>query len=258
MSFLRLNLGRCLLVLMAWLALNVDVALGNKPARQEAIWVTVSGSIGWIWLLAAAFVTAVVLSSDRRALGVRLPEPLGTVRLAWLPCLYAGTACLLALAGSPLPGWLMATVLLNTALVALSEEVMFRGILLYGLMTRLHVLPAVLVSSAIFGAVHALNFLATGEMATALWQALAAGLQGVGYAAVRLRTQSLLPMVVLHALYDCGLILLAVRAHPATEITANAPWLGILLVAPVCVYGLFLLRKDAIRPGPLSSPKPTL
>lgn len=250
MKPLRLGLGRCLLALAVWLILTVGIPLHGGAASHAPLWQSVSGGIGWSWMLAALFGLGLVLASGRHALGLRLPVPIGAWRIAWLPFAYAAAACMLAAAGRPLPGGMVAMVLLNTSLVALSEEVMFRGILLHGLMTRLGVLPAVLASSALFGAVHALNALTTGDLATSLCQALAAALQGVGFAAVRLRTGSLWPMIAAHALYDCGLLLLAARTAPAAGLSVAAALGAILLVVPVMFYGLFLLRKQA-GPGAL-------
>ena len=249
MKPLHLGLRASLAAFIVWLALTVGGSLGKTSGAHEALWESASRGVGWPWLLAAMFATGLVLFSDRRALGMRLPVTIATLRLAWLPFLYAVAACLLA-AAQPPPAALAGMVLLNTSLVALSEEVMFRGILLYGLMTRLPVLPAVLVSSALFGAVHALNVFTTGDLAASLLQALAAALQGVGLAAVRVRTHSLWPMIVVHAFYDCGL-LLAAGAHPATAMPGAMSVLPVLFVLPIFVYGLFLLRKNALRPDPL-------
>ena len=247
---LRLGLGASLAALVVWLALTAGGALRKTSRAPEALWESASRGLGWSWLLAALFGTSLVLLSDRRALGLRLPVPIATLRLAWLPLLYAVAACVLAAAQPPSVA-LAGMVLLNTSLVALSEEVMFRGILLHGLMTRLQVLPAVMVSSVLFGAVHTLNAFITGDLFASLLQALAAALQGVGLAAVRVRTSSLWPMILVHALYDCGLLLLAAGSHPAPATPGAASVFPILFVLPVFVYGLFLLRKNARRPDPL-------
>jgi len=249
---LQLGLRATLAALVVWLALTVGGTLGKTSGAHEALWESASRGLGWPWLLAAMFGIGLVLFSDRQALGMCLPKPISTLRLAWLPFLYAVAACVLA-AAEPPPAALIGMVLLNTSLVALSEELMFRGVLLHGLMTRLRVLPAVLVSSALFGAVHALNVFITGDLSASLLQALAAALQGVGIAAVRVRTGSLWPMVVVHAFYDCGL-LLAAGSHPAPATPGAASVFPILFVLPVFVYGLFLLRKQTLRPDPLPAP----
>jgi len=101
--------------------------------------------------------------------------------------------------------------------------------------------PAVLASSAIFGVVHAANGLATGDFDAALWQAVAAGLQGVAYAAIRLRTRSVWPMVVVHGLWDFALVTSVLSATAQGE-TSVLPYAALIAVLPLCLYGLYLLR----------------
>jgi membrane protease YdiL (CAAX protease family) len=96
------------------------------------------------------------------------------------------------------------TVLLALASVALagfSEELAFRGVFLTLLQPR-GLWPAVILSSALFGLMHLTNLALGSAWYTVLLQVTFAGMSGLGYAAMRLRTGSLWVPIVLHALYD--------------------------------------------------------
>lgn len=86
-------------------------------------------------------------------------------------------------------------------LVALGEEAAFRGVFLHALRPR-GVWYAVLVSSAMFGLMHLPNLAMGAPPVSVALQVLFAGLGGVGFAALRLRTNSLWPGIAIHASYD--------------------------------------------------------
>jgi uncharacterized protein len=203
----------------------------------------VTGRIGLSWALAAVFALALLLASGRRRAAGLCAPPLKTLWLVWPPLLYALLMLLLAWAG----GWPQPRVLLivacNAALVAISEELMFRAILLQGMLDRYAVWPAVLISSALFGLAHTANGLATGDVSGALWQAVAATLQGIGYTAIRLRTRSIWPMVLVHGLWDYALVT-ATLPNPAEDGASILPTIALLAVLPLCLYGVYLLRPS--------------
>jgi membrane protease YdiL (CAAX protease family) len=96
------------------------------------------------------------------------------------------------------------TLLLALASVALAgvvEELAFRGVLLGRLLPR-GVWPAVAISSTLFGLMHLSNLALGSPWYSVLLQVTFAGMAGTGYAAMRLRTGSLWPPIVLHAAFD--------------------------------------------------------
>lgn len=243
MPRIHITLPVALAALAIWLVLTLGVRW-FASAGNPGVEAVVSSGIGMSWALAALFSLALVLASDRRrAAGLYAPQPLKTFWLVWPPLLYALLMLLLAWAG----GWPMPRVLLmvacNAALVAISEELMFRGILLQGMLERYALWPAVLMCSALFGVVHTTNGLATGDVSGALWQAVAAALQGVGYAAIRLRTRSVWPMVLVHGLWDFALVT-ATLPHPGEDGASILPYAALLAVLPLCLYGVYLLRPS--------------
>ena len=243
MPRIHITLPVAIAALAVWLGLTLGVRW-FASAGHLTVEAAVSNGIGLSWTLAALFSLLLVLASDRRrAVGLYPPQPLKTFWLVWPPLLYALLMLLLAWAG----GWPMPRVLLmvacNAALVAVSEELMFRGILLQGMLERHAVWPAVLMSSALFGVVHTTNGLATGDFSGALWQAVAAALQGVGYAAIRLRTRSVWPMVLVHGVWDFALVT-ATFSDTAEDGISILPYAALLAVLPLCLYGVYLLRPS--------------
>ena len=83
------------------------------------------------------------------------------------------------------------SLVFSTAFVGLSEETMFRGILFQALRTRVKLWPAMIFTSILFGSVHILNVLTTGEVLHALQQAFTATLSGFAFIAILVRTGSI-------------------------------------------------------------------
>lgn len=246
MKKLHLNLPLSLGALVVWLGLTLGGHWGQAGAAPRSLADAAAGGIGLPWVLAALFAAAVALASDDpRGAGLGAPQPLALARLAWPPLLYTLLMLFIAWVGGLPPGGVLAVVAGNTALVALSEELMFRAVLLQGFRDKFTLWPAVLMSSALFGVAHAANGLATGDLHGALWQALAAAMQGVAYAAIRLRTRSVWPMVLVHGLWDFSLMV-AMLAAAADGERSVLPTAALLAVLPLCVYGLYLLRGVAV------------
>jgi len=255
MKRLHITLPLSLAALAVWLMLTLGGRWLESGGQAQSLADAAGGSIGWSWAVAALFAAALVfLADDRRGAGVQAPQPLQSARLVWLPLLYSLLMLFLAWAGGMPPRGVVIVVACNTLLVALSEELMFRAVLLQGFLDRLTVWPAVLTSSAVFGVVHAANGFASGDISGALWQSLAAGLQGVGYAAIRLRTRSIWPMTVVHALWDFSLMtsMLAAAADGEGSIL---PFAALIAVLPLCLYGLYLLRRMHGQPALPVSPR---
>lgn len=242
MKRLHITLPLALGALAIWLGLTIGVGWLASGGSRQSLVVSVGGGIGPAWVLAALFALMVVLaSSKRRAAGLCAPEPLKSLWLIWPPLLYSLLMLLVAWAGGWPPRDVLLIVACNTALVAASEELMFRAVLLQGLLDRYAVWPAVLMCSALFGVVHAFNGLATGEFTDALWQSAAAFLQGIGYAAIRLRVRSVWPMTVVHGLWDFALVTSMLSAASEGD-GSILPYAALLAVLPLCLYGVFLLR----------------
>ena len=257
-------------VLAGWLAATVLVGTVTRPG-EAPITDAVTRGIGWNFVAASGFLLIVALLLRGRAgrgrglrtgsisggpgLGLGAPEP-GTWRLLWLPAAYVTVMALGALAVG-LPPWpVVGLVVLNTALVGFSEEMMFRGVLWWGLRPALGFWPAVWSAAGVFGAVHVLNALSTGAPGAALLQACAAFLNGLHFVAIRVRCRSIWPGVLVHAAWNCAALLVVLAAmseagpgagaggmRSLSDVPPAALVLPLLMVLPLALYGLYLLRR---------------
>lgn len=241
------TLLKSLLVFAVWLCLTVGIAaLMAKSGRALTLEDTIGSRIGPSWGLALAFLIGVTLFLNRPAVGLREPVSARSLLLLWVPVVYLAVMLFFASASTPLPLRTAVIVIANTIMVGMSEELMFRGILFEGLLTRLRIWPAALLSSVAFGVVHVLNGLATGQWIDASIQALSAFMLGIGFMAIRIRTGSLYPMMIVHAIWDV-LLIWQVMA-PGEDAQAREPLGGyditpIWTALPMLVFGLFLMRR---------------
>jgi membrane protease YdiL (CAAX protease family) len=127
----------------------------------------------------------------------------------------------------------------SVVLAGVVEETAFRGILLTRLLPR-GLWTAVLLSSALFGLLHVANLFLGSPWQTVLLQVTFAAMAGTGYAAMRLRTGSLWPPIVLHALFDLTFRVTALEAgtpfHSAIQMLHGVGWL---------IYAAIALRRTA-------------
>lgn len=233
-----------ILVLALWIGVTV-LAGFFQPVDTDNPLEAVSDTVGIGFVAACLFLVVVALVLRWDHMGFGAPRPLKALVALWMPLAYialilSATASL----GFPPPAT-VAAVGINMALVGFSEEVMFRGILLRGALARFRIRSAILISTAAFGLMHVTNGLVTGLYAIAAAQAVAAFMSGTFYVAVRIRSQSLWPMIVVHALWNFALFMLLNASGGIKEQPDAIGWslvLPILLVSPFFLYGLLLLR----------------
>jgi uncharacterized protein len=234
------------------LALWMGITFLLIPAQEGnvSLEALVAQGIGRQFVIACAFLIAAAVVLRWGDLGFGPPQPGRSLLLGWLHVLFiAGFFAVALSAGFPATS-IFFFVLINTLMVGFSEEVMFRGFLLSALRGVMGVWPAVILSSVVFGAVHVSNGFITGDWGPAGVQALMATMSGLAFAALRVRTGSLWPGIVLHGLWDAGLFLmgLSVVAPAEPEAGAGAPvWFGALIVAPFVIYAVWLLRHQTWR-----------
>jgi membrane protease YdiL (CAAX protease family) len=186
-------------------------------------------------------------------LGFRRSPPGQFLRLMWFPILMLLPLFAMAYAIGPPPLRAVGFLALNTFLIALSEEWMFRGILFRAILARHRVWPALLLTSAIFGSMHVLNSFSYGDLSQSSVQAVAASMTGLLLGALLIRTGSIWPPIVMHMLWNFGLLLVTFEAAQYQQeqqpATLQAVLVAIAVVMPNLLYGLFLLRK--VRNAPL-------
>ena len=201
------------------------------------------------FLLPAVGIVVLVGFSPRETLALRLPSPRGALaavvlglsawavaigfllRLVPVPeSLAKDFGDLLLLGGKP-----FIVVFLVFALTpAICEELLFRGLLLSGL-RKLGPVAAVVISALLFGLAHA-----------SVYRLLPTAFLGAVIGVTRLRTRSILPGMIIHALNN-GLALALLYYSPswAGDLLAKGtlPWSLTLGGTAVFVVGLLLLPR---------------
>ncbi len=193
------------------------------------------------WAIYAVFaVAAAAVAGVRTGLGDRPTSD--WARLAW-PLVAASLPFLLF--GYNLDSASVVPVLVvGLPLIALNEELFFRGVLL-GLLQPSGLRSAVIWSSVAFGASHLANLVAGVYPPFVAMQVAATTAGGVALAAIRIRTGSLWPCLVVHLLID--LIAVSTLTGPATSSPLLLPILFGWLAANLALwrYGWHLIAAQA-------------
>lgn len=199
-----------------------------------------------VLVLAVAVTAVLVATRSWRVVGFVGPRRWAHLQLLWLPALHALVPSLWGLHS---PGArLLAVLVVGYAATGFAEEALYRGVVL-GLLRPVGVLPAVLLSSALFGCAHLTNTAFGASPVITAAQAVGTSCFGVGYAALRLRTGTLWPLVVLHVATD---LVLRLSDLPAWAFWTSEVGGDTLLL----LYGLHLLRGGRGGPTtPATSPR---
>lgn len=238
------------LTLLAWL--SVTLLLGailrdGKSASMADLVATLSTGPAWNVVLALGVLALATRLCGWHDLGFSVPRWRELLKLMWFPLLALAPIFALAFYIGLPPSRALAFFALNTSLIALSEEWMFRGILYHALAARLHAWTAILLTSFAFGAVHVLNVFAFGDLGQAAGQALAAMMTGLLLLALMIRTGSIWTSVLFHMVWNFGLLLIAYDAAqqplPEGPLPFGAYLAPLAIVTPNLVYALVLLRK---------------
>ncbi len=255
MSGQRYRTAIAFLVFVGWALVTAFLGPLGGSSEPQPLNQSIANSLQVNFVAAIVFLLLAIAVFGWRDVGLNLPRSGRSLLVLWFPGLYILLfAVLLGFAGLP-PGRVVLAILFNTVLAGISEELACRGVLYQGLRSRLPIWPAILISTLLFGAVHVLNGFVTGDFLGAGVQALAAFLTGIAFMAIRVRTGSLYPGMILHGLWDF-LLITAVTALvqrfniSPSETVASASYgkaliLPVLFVLPNFLYGLFLLRHAA-------------
>jgi len=216
-------------------ALLLGVLVPSLPGYSTT---EVSQSLVLVLVLAALALVLVAVLRWWRPVGYTPASQWRDLRLYWLPVLLLA-APLVAGVRLPEAGGTVAMLLVAYSATAVFEETIWRGVMLH-VLRPLGVWPAVLGSSVLFGLGHLSNSALRGFSALILLQAFGAAVQGIGLAALRLRTNTIWPLIAIHALHDIGLQLgyLPIAAIEAPVATI------------IAVYGIYLLRGGRAEPAP--------
>ena len=133
------------------------------------------------------------------------------------------------------------------AFVGYTEELMFRGIMLNGFLTKINFVKAAALTGLIFGLFHYINMFGGASFLSSTNQAIQASVDGFMYATLRLRIGSIIPLMAYHGLLDLGITNLhsTTQVPPINNISEllstikeSAP-----LILASLVYGIFVLFR---------------
>ncbi|MXO59234.1 CPBP family intramembrane metalloprotease [Altererythrobacter salegens] len=245
------RLVRSLGVYVLWILVTLYGAkflLGGEEAALDEL---VKNGVGWQFV--AAIVVLLGAIAGFRWRDMKFGAPHSLVKVMWFPVLVLlAISSLAAVTGFP-GGRAALFILLNTMLVGFSEEVMFRGVLFRALLENVRVWTAIVVTTVLFGGIHVLNGVNTGEWGMASLQAVAAGMSGLIFIAIVIRTGSIWPAIIYHGVWDCMLFLIKVGSEAngmetdpelaQQMMSGPTMFLPMLLALPNFVCALILLRK---------------
>lgn len=141
-----------------------------------------------------------------------------------------------------------------TILTGFSEEAIFRGIMLQALLP-FGAIAASAISALLFGLAHLSNLIAGFNPTVVLFQVVSAIPLGFLFAALRLRTNTIWPMIATHALIDLAAFL-SIGQMVTSRTVPPAAYLSILIFyVPLAAYGLFILRKTRGPGAGLPAPR---
>ena len=205
--------------------------------REQALTLVFStGNLFWFTVALLAVGLLVWLGWLREA-GFGWPPRWRNFHLLAFPLFFG----VLALSGDVrVPGvWLSLATLLTVLVATFSEEALFRGLMLRAL-TPSGLLKAVVLTSLLAGMLRFGASTLTGPWPEAIQATVLATCGGFTYAALRWRTASLWPVLLLHAFVALALSVSA----PGSTLYLLLLVLGTL---GFILYGLFLLRNPNVR-----------
>ena len=232
---------------------------GTQPAQVELLAeVTV----------ALLVVAVIVFLRAREWVGLRALRSVKDLRLYWIPVVPLVPvlgAVVVGLSSMSLADVAVLAVL--ACLIGFVEEVAFRGLILRAFSSR-GAWRAATISALLFGLMHLQNLAFGADLVPTLLQVFYATAMGFGFAAVTLRTGSLWPLIVVHALIDfAGFVTSGGTAQ--ADLTAMDVGVYLVYIVTFTGYGIYLMRtrpavsdstcRDADGPSPVrGEPSPTL
>lgn len=128
---------------------------------------------------------------------------------------------------------LLIMIIVTTLFVGVSEELMFRGILLPALVEKRGKKLAVIISSVVFGLLHFVNILGGLPTKDMLNQMMLTYLVGIVFAFVFIKTNNLLLLMIYHSFWD---MLLIVSSYVPSSLAALAMLAQNIVILTFALY----------------------
>jgi membrane protease YdiL (CAAX protease family) len=192
-------------------------------------------------LLGMACVSLLAKNGWWRDVGFRPPYERRLLWLFWLPFVPV-IGNLIDGVSLTDPGQILLFFLM-AVLSGLVEEILFRGLILRALLPT-GIWRAALISAALFGGMHILNVLSISNPAYALLQVGYATAIGFAYAALVIRTGTILPLILAHFLTNFAGFLAIGGTGSTGPATVRETVFAAVYIVLFSVYGIYLLLSD--------------
>jgi hypothetical protein len=236
-----------LVVFVIWTIATMGIGVLMTGGGDASLEDLVRDGVMWSAFVAMIFAIAVVFFFRvRHEVGIKglTSKPVWIVAI--VPAVIIVLFLMRSFSSSAFTSTQILWICINTLFVGISEELMFRGLLLSGLYKRYSYWVAIIGVSLLFGAVHVLNGLVTGDFIQGLFQAGMATFSGLTFMAIRLGMGSIIPAMILHWLWDFSIFLNGGIAIDPDNISAFGTVVALLLVSGPVILGIvgiiFLFR----------------
>ena len=199
----------------------------------------VRGGIIWLLVICTLLYFAVRHKSIS-VLGIRRPKKGSSKKLLFcIPLIVVALSHFVAGPASGLSIGLFGADLFLTLSIGMAEEIYFRGIICRIWVEKGKV-KAVVISSILFGICHLMNIAGGAGLLTTLLQICFAVIYGFVLALIFIRSGSLIPCILLHALHDmCSFI----SAEGSTTMNVI---LGAAQTVILVMYFIFLMKDEFV------------
>lgn len=135
---------------------------------------------------------------------------------------------------------LLIATAITTLLVGFSEELMFRGIVLRGMLAKYGIYKSMFISAVAFMLLHVVNVLGGLSVQAMLVQLVIVFISGLLLAPVVLKLRSLIPLIIYHFLWDFSMMSSQIASVDSPGLVFFLPFIEIIFI--IIIW--FSMRKE--------------
>lgn len=237
------------ILFFAWIACNIYAVIFESPVKTTLLNAVNSGLSISIVSASLLLLLYTIYRKGYKYIGLTKPTLTG----AWILIYPVFVIVIVLISVSQSGGFhsisLYKWILINTLLAGFSEEVMFRGYIFNALKDRMRFSYSVVIVTVLFGSIHMLNYFTTREWTGSMAQCFLAMLSGLLFLSIRIKTNSILPAIVIHGLFDFAVM--SSLSNSVQTPTMFSRVVEVLLVTSPIVFGILgviqLTRKETVR-----------